>query len=178
MAPRDEAELRDMLKTAVSLSSPVSIRYPRGKGAGVPLQEPKLIDIGKAEIIKEGTDIVIFAIGSTVHPALEAARALEGEGIRAGVVNCRFVKPLDEELLVNAAIECKKVLTVEENVLMGGFGTAILELLEKRGAFGVKTIRLGISDEFVEHATQEELRAKFGIDSAGIAEAARRLMKI
>lgn len=178
MAPKDEAELRDMLKTALSLDSPVSIRYPRGKGAGVPLREATLIDIGKAEVLREGTDLVIFAIGATVHPALEAAGALEEEGIRAGVVNCRFVKPLDKDLLVNAALTYKRVLTVEENVLMGGFGTAVLELLENSGAFGVKTIRLGISDEFVEHATQEELRAKFGIDTAGIAEAARRLMKI
>lgn len=178
MAPKDEAELRDMLKTALSLDSPVSIRYPRGKGAGVPLRDANIIDIGKAEILKEGTDLVIFAIGATVHPALEAAASLEEEGIKTGVVNCRFVKPLDKDLLVNAALTYKRVLTVEENVLMGGFGTAVLELLENSGAFGVKTIRLGISDEFVEHATQEELRAKFGIDTAGIAEAARRLMKI
>ncbi len=178
MAPKDEAELRDMMKTALSLDSPVSIRYPRGKGTGAPLGDPKIIDIGKAEVLKEGSDLVVFAIGATVHPALDAAIALEEEGIRAGVINCRFAKPLDEELLVNAALETKRVLTVEENVLMGGFGTAVLELLEKKGAFGIKTKRLGISDEFVEHATQEELRAKFGIDSAGIAEAARRLMKI
>lgn len=178
MAPSDEAELRDMMKTALSLDSPASIRYPRGKGTGEPLAEPKLLDIGRAEVMREGTGLVIFAIGATVHPALDAARALEGEGIQAGVINCRFVKPLDEELLVRSALETKRVLTVEENVLMGGFGTAVLELLEKRGAFGVRTIRLGISDEFVEHATQEELRAKFGIDSTGIAEAARRLMKI
>lgn len=178
MAPKDEAELRDMLKTALSLDSPVSIRYPRGKGAGVPLRDANIIDIGKAEILKEGTDLVIFAIGATVHPALEAAASLEEGGIKAGVVNCRFVKPLDKDLLVNAALTYKRVLTVEENVLMGGFGTAVLELLENSGAFGIKTIRLGISDEFVEHATQEELRAKFGIDTAGISEAARRLMKI
>ncbi len=178
MAPRNESELRDMLKTALSMNSPVSIRYPRGKGTGEPLTEPKLIEIGRAETMKEGKDLVIFAIGATVHPALEAAGALEEDGIQAGVVNCRFVKPLDEELLVRFALETKRVLTVEENVLMGGFGTAVLELLEKRGAFGVRTVRLGITDEFVEHATQEELRTKFGIDSAGIAEAARRLMKI
>lgn len=177
MAPKDESELRDMIKTALSLDSPASIRYPRGKGTGAPLGEPKLLDIGRAEVLKEGKDVVIFAIGSTVHPALEAARVLEGEGIDAGVINCRFVKPLDEELLAGAALAAKRVLTVEENVLMGGFGTAVLEALEKRGAFGIKTVRLGISDEFVEHATQEELRAKFGIDSPGIAEAARRLMK-
>jgi 1-deoxy-D-xylulose-5-phosphate synthase len=178
MAPKDESELRDMIKTALSLDSPASIRYPRGKGTGASLGEPKLLDIGRAEVLKEGKDMVIFAIGSTVYPALEAARVLEAEGIDAKVINCRFVKPLDEELLAGAALEAKRVLTVEENVLMGGFGTAVLELLETRGAIGVRTVRLGISDQFVEHATQEELRAKFGIDSPGIAAAARRLMKI
>jgi 1-deoxy-D-xylulose-5-phosphate synthase len=177
MAPKDENELRHMLKTAISLDTPASVRYPRGKGVGVPLEAPKILETGRAEIIKDGSDLAIFAIGSTVYPALAAAGALEKEGIRARVVNCRFVKPLDAELLVACASSLQRVLTVEENVLMGGFGAAVLELLEERGVFGVKVMRLGITDEFVEHATQDELRAKYGIDESGIAEAARKLMK-
>ena len=177
MAPKDENELRHMLKTAISLDTPASVRYPRGKGVGVPLEAPKVLETGRAEIIRDGGDLAIFAIGSTVYPALAAAGALEKEGIRARVVNCRFVKPLDAELLVASASSLQRVLTVEENVLMGGFGAAVLELFEEHGVFGVKVMRLGITDEFVEHATQDELRAKYGIDESGIAEAARKLMK-
>jgi len=177
MAPKDENELRHMLKTAISLDTPASVRYPRGKGVGVPLEAPKVLETGRAEIIRDGSDLAIFAIGSTVYPALAAAGALEKEGIRARVVNCRFVKPLDAELLVASASSLQRVLTVEENVLMGGFGAAVLELFEEHGVFGVKVMRLGITDEFVEHATQDELRAKYGIDESGIAEAARKLMK-
>jgi len=177
MAPKDENELRHMLKTAISLDTPASVRYPRGKGVGVPLEAPKVLETGRAEIVRDGGDLAIFAIGSTVYPALAAAGALEKEGIRARVVNCRFVKPLDAELLVSSASSLQRVLTVEENVLMGGFGAAVLELFEEHGVFGVKVMRLGITDEFVEHATQDELRAKYGIDESGIAEAARKLMK-
>jgi len=177
MAPKDENELRHMLKTAISLDTPASVRYPRGKGVGVPLEAPKVLETGRAEIVRDGGDLAIFAIGSTVYPALAAAGALEKEGIRARVVNCRFVKPLDAELLVSSASSLQRVLTVEENVLMGGFGAAVLELFEEHGVFGVKVMRLGITDEFVEHATQDELRAKYGIDESGIAAAARQLMK-
>jgi len=174
MAPKDENELRRMLKTAVGCGGPAAIRYPRGKGTGVPLDaEIREIKIGRGEILREGKDLAVFAIGSTVLPALAAAQELEKEGISAAVVNCRFVKPLDEELLCAAALAVKKVLTVEENVLMGGFGSAVLEMFERRRIRGPAVKRLGIPDEFVEHATQAELRAKYGIDAAGIAAAAR-----
>ncbi len=161
MAPKDENELRVMLKTAIALDVPVSIRYPRGRGNGAPLgEEPENLDIGKAEIMAEGEDITIFAIGATVWPAVEASRILENEGVGAQVINCRFVKPLDESLLCESALTHRRVITVEENVLMGGFGSAILELFEKKGVFDVKVVRLGITDEFVEHASQSELRAR------------------
>jgi 1-deoxy-D-xylulose-5-phosphate synthase len=176
MAPRDENELQHMLKTAVECGGPASVRYPRGKGLGVPLDEtPRALEIGKAEILREGSDMAIFAIGYTVQPALDAAKRLREEGIDATVVNCRFVKPLDEDLIARVALATGKVLTVEENVLAGGFGSAVLELLEMKGLCGIDVKRLGIRDEFVEHATQAEMRRKYGIDAEGIFEAARKL---
>ncbi|NPV04158.1 MAG: 1-deoxy-D-xylulose-5-phosphate synthase [Syntrophaceae bacterium] len=176
MAPKDENELQHMLKTAVECGGPASVRYPRGKGLGVALDEtPKPLEIGRAEILMEGTDLAVFAIGYAVQPSLDAARRLREEGIEATVVNCRFVKPLDEELLARVASVTGKVLTVEENVLAGGFGSAVLEMFEARGLTGIAVKRLGIPDEFVEHATQAEMRRKYGIDAQGILEAARKL---
>ena len=176
MAPKDENELQHMLKTAVECGGPASVRYPRGKGLGVALdEEPRALEIGKAEVLLEGADLAVFAIGYAVQPALDAARRLRGEGIDATVVNCRFVKPLDEELLARVASATGKVLTVEENVLAGGFGSAVLEMFEARGLAGIAVKRLGIRDEFVEHATQAEMRRKYGIDAEGILEAARAL---
>jgi len=176
MAPRDENELQHMLKTAVECGRPASVRYPRGRGLGVPLDEtPGTLEIGKAEILLEGADMAIFAIGYTVQPALDAARRLREDGIDATVVNCRFVKPLDGELLARVALATGKVLTVEENVLAGGFGSAVLEMFEAKGLSGIDVKRLGIPDEFVEHATQAEMRRKYGIDAEGILDAARKL---
>ena len=176
MAPKDENELQHMLRTAVGCGGPASVRYPRGKGLGVSLDEtPRALEVGRAEILLEGADMAIFAIGYTVYPALAAARRLHEEGIEATVVNCRFVKPLDAELLTRLASATGKVLTVEENVLAGGFGSAVLEMLEQAGLAGIEVKRLGIPDEFVEHATQAEMRRKYGIDEDGILEAARKL---
>ena len=178
MAPKDENELQHMLKTAVACGSPVSIRYPRGAGVGVAIDESlRVLPIGRGEVLREGAEMAIFAIGSTVYPALEAAAALERDGIGAMVVNCRFVKPLDGELLSKIAARVKTVLTVEENVLMGGFGSAVLELFEERGLRNVRVKRIGIPDEFVEHATQKELRNCYGIDATGIEKAARELLR-
>ncbi len=143
---------------------------------GVPLEDPpRPIEIGKSEVLKEGNDLVILAIGSTVYPALSAARQLGSEGIRAAVVNGRFVKPLDAELLYSIAARVKRVITVEENVLMGGFGSAVLEMFQEKGLRDIAVKRLGIPDVFVEHATQSELRRKYGIDEEGIKEAARQM---
>ena len=176
MAPKDENELRHMMKTAVNADHPVSIRYPRGKGAGVPLEEElQSIPLGKGEILHEGTDLTIVAIGSTVLPALAAAKELLIEGIGARVINARFVKPLDDALICEAALSCHQLITVEENVLMGGFGSAILEMLQERGVLDTRVIRLGIPDEFVEQATQSELRKTYGLDKEGIIAAARKI---
>ncbi len=177
MAPGDENELQHMLKTAVQSEYPVSIRYPRGCGVGAPLDdEPHSLEIGKGEILTSGSDLAVIAVGSCVHPALRAAARLRQEGISIAVVNARFVKPLDEELLCDTAASLKRVITVEENVLMGGFGSAVLELFEKKGVRNVTAKRLGIGDEFVEHAAQRELRRMHGIDEEGIMAAVRQMM--
>ncbi|MBW2630364.1 MAG: 1-deoxy-D-xylulose-5-phosphate synthase [Deltaproteobacteria bacterium] len=178
MAPKDENELRRMLRTAVGCGGPASIRYPRGSGVGVPLdQAAESIEIGKAQIVREGKDVAVIAIGSTVYPSLEAARRLADENIQVTVVNSRFVKPLDKTLLCELASSFKKIITVEENVLMGGFGSAVLELFAETGISGVTVKRLGIGDEFVEHATQAQLRKKHGIDAEGIANAVRKIVE-
>jgi len=169
MAPKDEEELRCMIKTAVGCNQPVAFRYPRGKGIGVAMDSAwKTVEIGRGEVLKEGEDLLIIAIGSTVYPAIHAAERLEEVGIQTAVINARFLKPLDHELICHWAQRVGKVLTVEENVLQGGFGSAILELFEEQGLEGVQVKRLGIPDFFVEHGPQALLRAKYGIDERGI----------
>ena len=180
MAPKDENELQHMLKTAVECGGPASIRYPRGRGVGVSVDDaPVSLTIGKGEIVydAENANLAIMAIGSTVYPAVAAAVKLKAEGITARVINARFVKPLDEGLLCDTAGSIKRIITVEENVLMGGFGSAVLELFEEKGIHDVITKRLGIKDKFAEHATQKELRRMYGIDEEGIIEAARFVME-
>ena len=179
MAPKDENELQHMLKTAVNCRQPVSVRYPRGKGTGATLDpDLKTLAIGKGEVLREGTDLAVFAIGVAVYPALAAAERLASEGINIKVINARFVKPLDAELLSQTATEIKKIITVEENVLHGGFGSAVLEMFAENNATDVKVKRLGIPDVFVEHATQAQLRQKYGLDEDGIVRAIREMLEI
>ena len=169
MVPKDENEFQDMIKTATECPLPVAFRYPRGKGRGVRREVPlQSIDIGKGEVLREGQDILIIAIGSTVYPSLRAAERLADVGIQAAVINSRFLKPLDGTLLCDWAKRTGKVLTVEENVLQGGFGSAVLELFQERGIFSIQVKRLGIPDTFVEHGPQTLLREKYGIDEKGI----------
>lgn len=170
MAPKDENELQHMLKTAVYAGRPVSLRYPRGAGFGVTLdRELKQIEIGKGELLMDGNDLSILAIGSTVYPALEAANRLRERGIFASVVNARFVKPLDRELILSEAAKTGTLVTVEENALLGGFGSAVLELLADEGLTQVRVKRIGIPDQFIEQGSQSQLRADLGLDAAGIA---------
>ena len=177
MAPKDENELRHMLKTAVDCHSPVAIRYPRGKGFGVDLSEElRSLPVAKGEVLKDGSDVAVLALGVTVFPALAAAKRLSSENISVSVINARFVKPLDEDLIVQMAAKTRHLVTVEENVLSGGFGSAVLELLANRGITGVSVKRLGIPDEFVEHATQAELRGQYGLDEEGIYSTIKNLM--
>ncbi|MFA4909744.1 MAG: 1-deoxy-D-xylulose-5-phosphate synthase [Desulfobacteria bacterium] len=177
MAPKDENELQHMLKTAVDCGNPVSIRYPRGKGYGVKFDtELKALEIGKAEVITEGKDVLILAIGSMVYPALAAARRLREENIEVTVVNSRFVKPLDDDLIITLAEKIRKVITVEENVLDGGFGSAVLELIEKNGLQNLRVKRIGVQDRFVEYGTQELLRSRYGLDEEGIIRTVKWLL--
>jgi 1-deoxy-D-xylulose-5-phosphate synthase len=177
MAPKDENELRRMLKTAVNSGIPISLRYPRGAGFGVNLDKEILeLPIGIGERLSDGKDVAIIAIGATVYPALEAATLLEKVGIKATVINARFVKPLDHELILAVAKECGTIVTVEENALPGGFGSAVLELLSAEGTPGLKVRRIGIPDRFIEHGTQAQLRKMLGLDAEGIAHTVRSLL--
>jgi 1-deoxy-D-xylulose-5-phosphate synthase len=179
MAPKDENELRRMLVTALAHSGPVAIRYPRGLGVGATIEpNPEKLPIGKVEVLTKGDDLLILAIGSMVAEALEALDHLEAQGIRATVVNSRFVKPLDANQLVHLVRPFSRVITVEENALQGGFGSAVLELLVDHGALPPFIKRIGIPDRFIEHGAQSILRAKYGLNAEGIATAARALMKI
>jgi 1-deoxy-D-xylulose-5-phosphate synthase len=154
----------------------VAIRYPRGAGIGVPLDEEyKIIPIGESEILKEGRDSIIIALGSMVYPSLEAARILENEGISIGVVNCRFVKPLDKRLIDWARASGGRALIVEENILQGGLGSAILELFNENDIRDVLIKRMGLPDRFIEHGPTKILRENLGLDSKGISDAAREL---
>lgn len=177
MAPKDEDELRHMLFTALQQATPMAIRYPRGRGTGVPLDpEYRLIPIGESELLRQGKDLMILALGSMVHPSLEAAALLEEEGISVGVVNCRFVKPLDPKL-VTYAQSTGKVLVVEENIRQGGLSSAFLELLNDMDIRDMQVKRIGLPDAFVEHGPLAVLRANHGLDAPGIAGVARALYK-
>ncbi|QQS40770.1 MAG: 1-deoxy-D-xylulose-5-phosphate synthase [Acidobacteriota bacterium] len=170
MAPKDENELRHMLHTAIEHPHPAAVRYPRGSGVGVAMEgDPELLEIGKAEILREGSEIVLLALGSMVYPALEAAEQLEKEGIDAAVINARFIKPLDSELILALAQSARVIFTVEEAYLAGGFGSAVLELLEENSMQdSVRVVRMGIPDRIVTHGDAKLLRAKYGLDADGI----------
>ncbi|MFC1870823.1 1-deoxy-D-xylulose-5-phosphate synthase [Chloroflexota bacterium] len=170
-APKDENELQHLLYTAVKAGRPVAIRYPRGSGVGVKLDtDLHELPIGKGEILRYGEDVAILAIGVMVVPALEAAEELAAKGIAATVVNARFAKPLDSELITDVASHTKCVVTVEENALLGGFGSSVASLLQESGIYDIPVKSLGIPDEFVEQGTQGILRAKYGLDAKGICQ--------
>jgi len=173
MAPKDENELRHMLFTALNHSGPVAIRYPRGSGLGVPLDdEYQKLPMGEIEILKEGKDLQVLAFGSMVYPSLEAARLLKEEGLSAGVLNCRFAKPMDKKIAALAA-PSGRLLVVEENVRMGGLGSGVLELLNDLGERDIRVKRMGIPDLFVEQGPAGLLRKNLGLDAEGIMKEAR-----
>jgi 1-deoxy-D-xylulose-5-phosphate synthase len=172
MAPKDENELRRMLLTAVDCGHPASLRYPRGNGFGVTMDEQiRPLEIGKAELVTDVSgDVAIFAFGTATYAALKAADRLAKEGIRATVVNARFAKPLDEDLLLALTNSHRLILTVEESYLNCGFGSAVLEMMESNNALyaGPRVIRLGLPDVLIPHGSQSLLHAKFGIDADAI----------
>ena len=178
MAPKDENELQHMLNTAVAHSGPISLRYPRGEGWGVKLDaEAKNLEIGKGELLRDGTDVVIAAIGQPAIPALRAAQDLVPLGINAAVVNARFVKPLDKDLFRDLLSRVPRVITVEDHVIDGGFGSALVEFLADEGISGVSVKRLGVPDRFIPHGTQDELRKICGFDKDAIAQAALQMVR-
>jgi len=178
MAPKDENELRHMLKTAIQHDGPISLRYPRGEGWGVAMDaDLRSLRIGKAELLREGSDIVIVGIGHTVIPALRAAEDLAPLGIQATVVNARFVKPLDKDLLREWLARCPNLITVEDHALAGGFGSAIAEFMADEGIGDVQIKRLGVPDRFIPHGTQDELRKICAFDKDSITQAALQLVR-
>ena len=176
MAPKDETELRDMVLTAIEFNGPAALRYPRGNGVGVDISAlPKKLEIGKGEVLRAGSDVAIIAYGSMVYPSLEAAEKLAKDRIEATVVNARFVKPLDADLILKLASEHSVIITVEEAYLAGGFGSAVMELLEQNGMQDqVKVIRMGVADEIVPHGDPKSLLAKYGLNAEGIYSTAKR----
>jgi 1-deoxy-D-xylulose-5-phosphate synthase len=177
MAPKDENEMRRMMVTALKHNGPIAFRYPRGAGSGAIFDKVlQPIPIGKGELLQEGEDILVLAIGRTVLEALDARSELAEQGISAAVVNCRFVKPLDIELICSLAKKIPRIITVEENVRQGGFGSAVLESLNDCGINAYQLERIGIPDTFVEHGPQKLLRSKYCVDAAAIVETAIQMM--
>jgi 1-deoxy-D-xylulose-5-phosphate synthase len=177
-APKDGHELRRMLATAISHDGPIAVRYPRGSVADTGSDEAlEQIPMGKSEVLVEGEDILILAIGNTVEPAVDASQLLLEANINACVINARFVKPLDADTILPRVREIKRVLTVEENAVAGGFGSAVLEALTNAGVEGTKFTMLGIPDTFIEHGTQTALRKSLGLDAEGIARKALAMVE-
>ena len=178
MAPKDENELQHMLYTATIAQAPVAIRYPRGSGSGVPLDECLTeIPIGTAEILSSGKDIMFLAVGAMVEQCQEARLRLAAIGIQAGVVNARFIKPLDEKTIRELVREVGILVTVEDNVVAGGFGSAVLEYINAQQFNWVKVLRLGLPDQFIEHGTRMDLLKQNGLTGEEISKQVMAFMK-
>jgi len=171
MAPKDESELRDMVYTAIKYKKgPIALRYPRGSALGVPLKHGfDLIEIGKSERLKKGDDVALLSVGSMVEYALKAEEKLEAEGIHCEIINMRFIKPLDYEMLDDIVQRHKKIVTLEESTLMGGFGSGVVEYFAEQN-YKNDILRIGLPDYFVDHGTQKELHHLLEIDPEGIVK--------
>jgi 1-deoxy-D-xylulose-5-phosphate synthase len=168
-APKDENELQHLLYTAVKSGKIMAVRYPRSQGLGVKMDTSfKEIPIGKGEILRDGNDVAILAVGSMVAAASEAAEKLALQGIETTVVNARFIKPVDAELIVDLAGRIKRIVTVEENTLSGGFGNYVDDTVRQSDLRDVIIRNVGLPDVFIEHGGQDFLRSKYGLDAAGI----------
>jgi len=171
MAPKDENELRHMLKTAIYHPGPASLRYPRGSGLGVPLDpEMKQLEIGKGEVIQDGTDIAIFAYGHTVDWAQQVADKFEKEGVSVAVINARFAKPVDKELIAKYALKTRCLITTEEHSLKGGFGSAVLEALQEEQVVNIPVKCIGVEDIVLEHGAVDAQRKDLKLDPDGMFE--------
>jgi 1-deoxy-D-xylulose-5-phosphate synthase len=171
MAPKDENELRAMLRTALGLDAPAAVFYPRGAGPGAAIdEEAGLLPVGQGEQLQEGREVTLWALGSMVEQGKAVCRKLAGGGIKAGLVNARFLKPLDRQLLRKTATECKCLVTLEENILAGGFGSAVLEELQSMGILHkIKVLSLGLPDGFVAHGNRELLLKGLQLDTDSLA---------
>jgi 1-deoxy-D-xylulose-5-phosphate synthase len=177
MVPKDEDELADMMQTALEHNGPSAIRYPRGTGPGTTVKaHPVALPLGVAEVVREGEDIAILGLGALLPMAQELAAALEQEGCSAAVINPRFVKPLDRGMLARYAKKVHAFVTFEDHVLMGGFGSAVLEALNEMG-YHLPVVRIGWPDRFIEHGKVEALRAKHGISVEAALEKLEPLLK-
>lgn len=179
MAPKDENELRHMLYSALQYNCPVSVRYPRGAGLGVPTDEPlRQLPLGKAEVLQQGSRVTLLAIGSMVAVAQQAAEKLQAElGFAPTVINARFAKPLDAETILACARQGDWIVTMEEHMLAGGFGAGVLELLNQHGADTSKVLRIGIGDEFVPHGKTDLLKQLAGLDADSVAAKVKECLK-
>ncbi len=177
MAPANEDELRHMLYTATRTNGPVAIRFPRGMGLGVPMDSPpREIPLGKGEVLRQGHDVTLVALGSMVQPALQAAAALERKGISSTVVNARFVKPMDVNLL-RSVCEGRPVVSIEEGCLPGGFGSAVMEALQEEGILAAGVLRLGVPDRIIPHGDPRILLAGCQLDAEGITERVKAFLE-
>ena len=174
-APSDAFELREMLSLALEHDGPFAIRYPRGPSPVIPRKAAEMA-LGKAEVLAAGEDVCIMAVGSAVNLSLRAMEILAETGVSATLVNARFVKPLDKELIIELAKRCPRLVLVEENAVQGGFGSAVIELLASEGICDVQVRQVGLSDEFVAHGARPVLRELHGLDPDHIARVAADLV--
>ncbi|MGA1871628.1 MAG: 1-deoxy-D-xylulose-5-phosphate synthase [bacterium] len=180
MAPKDENELAHMFHTALCNEKPTAIRYPRGPAEGVEMDEDlKMLEWGKGEIVREGKDILVLAVGPMVYETVRAAKKLGNDGISTAIINPRFIKPLDSELICDMSSQIKQIITIEDNTLCGGFGSAILELLQEKGILpSVRIIRIGIPDQFVNVGSIPQIRHQYNLDAEGIINVIYNLVKL
>jgi 1-deoxy-D-xylulose-5-phosphate synthase len=177
MAPKDENELQHLIKTAVTYDGPASVRYPRGVSLGVPMDsEPTALPIGKGELLRDGHEVALVAIGVTTWQADQAAERLEQDGISTAVINARFAKPLDKELILDVAKRVRYLVTIEEGSKMGGFGSAVLEAISEEGLTHLRTKIIGLPDWYIEQGPQDLLRERYGLTANGIYDAVKELV--
>lgn len=177
MSPKDEHELRDMIKTAVYYDGPIAVRYPKASGRGGEWRSPETLPIGKGELMRPGHDVVIVGLGPLVWAAMEAADVLSRKGISAAVINARFAKPLDVDLIGEWARRTSRVVTVEDAALAGGFGSAVLEFISDARLDDVRVRRLGVPDRFIEHGPIPLLHRLIGLDAEGIARSTEEFVR-
>ena len=181
MAPKDENEMQNMLKSAFEYNMPTAIRYPRGKAVGMPMAPPEeweILPLGKGEIIRKGIDLAILAVGNMVYPSFLAAEKLSNYGIQSYLVNMRFIKPIDRQMVVDMAKKTGHIVTIEENTLEGGFGSAVMEVLHDEGIRDCVVQNIGIPDKFIEHGNMHILREKYGLTSDGIVEQIKNSLRV